>query len=193
MKMRRATLALVLSVAIVDVTLAAKLKVKTNQDPDFAFDGVRTWAWSEAGAGVVKMMRTADDDSESVRQRFEPTIIDAVAAELGRRGLAAASAGAPDVTVTYYLLVTAGTSAQEAGQFLPTVANWGLPPFAAATTSYKVVQQGSFVIDVASPAQQQVVWRGVAQAELHEARSDEERKERLQEAVRELIRRFPRK
>jgi hypothetical protein len=183
---------LALALATVDSAVAG-IKVKTNKDPDFDFAAARTWAWSESGAGVVRMLRTADDDSESVRQRLEPTILDAVTQELTRRGFTAASAGAPDVTVTYYLLVTVGSSAQVMGQFLPAVAQWGLPPFAAATQSYSVVQQGSLVIDLASPKMQQVVWRGVAQAEIDETRSDTERKTRIQEAVRDLIRRVPRK
>jgi Domain of unknown function (DUF4136) len=186
-------LVIVLAVAAADAAMAAKLKIKANRDPDFDFRPVKTWAWSESGPGAVKMLRTQGDDPEPVRQRFEPTIVEAISKELVQRGLTPAQTAPPDVTVTYYLLVTLGTSAQHMGQFLPAVAEWGLPPFAAATTAYRVLEQGSIVIDATSPALKQVVWRGVAEAEIDKQRTDEQRDTRIREAVRELIERFPRK
>jgi hypothetical protein len=169
----------------------AAMKVRTRADPDFDFRPVRTWAWPAAGPGAVRMLRTADDDDEAVRQQLEPTIVEAVAEELGRRRLVPATAGPPDVTVTYLLLVTIGASAQQAGQFLAPVPAWGLPPFPAATTSFSVVEQGSLVIDITAPALERVVWRGIAESKIDSVRTAEQRKARLREAVHDLLRRFP--
>jgi hypothetical protein len=185
-------IALALATAAAGVIVEGRVEVRTDKDPDFDFRTVRTWAWPESGPGVVKMLRTQDDDSEAARTRFEPIIVEAVAREIARRGLTTTSSMPPDVTLTYYLLVTYGNAAQQAGQFVPAVPEWGLPPFAPATTSYRVIQQGSLVIDATSPKVQRVVWRGVAQAEIDELRTDDERKRRIQEAVRDLVRRFPR-
>ena len=168
----------------------ASMKIRTKADPDFNFRQVRTWAWPATGPGV-RMLRTADDDDEAVRTQLEPTIVEAVAQELGRRRLVPATAGTPDVTVTYLLLVTIGASAQQAGQFLPPVPAWGLPPFPAATTSFSVVEQGSLVIDITAPALERVVWRGIAESKIDSLRTVEERRVRIREAVHDVIRRFP--
>jgi hypothetical protein len=137
------------------------------------------------------MLRTADDDDEAVRKELEPTIVEAVTQELAGRRLVPATEGSPDVTVTYYLLVTIGASAQQAGQFLPVVPEWGLPPFPSATTSFTVVQKGSLVIDVASPTLERVVWRGIAESKIDTVRTVEERRVRIREAIRDVLRRFP--
>ena len=67
--------------------------------------------------GYVKMARTPDDDPDAMQKVAEPVIVSAVEAEMGKRSLKFTS-DAPDVLVTYYLLLTLGTNAQTIGQFL---------------------------------------------------------------------------
>ena len=83
---------------------------------------------SAEGAGQVIAARTQNDDRDARPPACGTGDQEEVAAQMQRRGLTAATA-APDVTLTYYLIMTAGTSAQTAGQFLPSVTEWGLPPF----------------------------------------------------------------
>jgi hypothetical protein len=188
----RALIALIaLSLSASSAVLAAKVKVRAQHDPKFDFRSARTWNWARNEPGVVKMLRTQDDDSEDVRRRFEPTIMGSFEEEIGRRGLSVSTSGAPDLEATYYLLVTIGTESQVAGQFLPAVADWGIPPFAPSTTSFKIIQQGSLVLDFKSTKLNEVVWRGVAQAEIDQLKSDEERKVRIRDAVRDLLRQYP--
>src|SRR5262245_61725380 len=119
----------VLGILCLCVSGNAAVKVQTQFEKGYDFSKFRTWAWNDTGAGEVKMARTADDDPEALRQKAEPIIKEAVAAEFPNRGITAAAAGAkPDLEITYYLLVTVGTQSQQIGQFLPAVAQWGLPP-----------------------------------------------------------------
>jgi hypothetical protein len=99
-----------------------------------------------------------------------------------RRGLQKA-ATAPDVTLTYYLLLTTNMTAQTGGQFLPATAAWALPAFPQATQSLKMMNQGSLVIDVR--AKGVVVWRGVAQARVA-FESDDKKRSPVREGVRDL-------
>jgi Domain of unknown function (DUF4136) len=168
----------------------AAVKARVEYDRMFDFGGPRTWSWNPNGAGQIMLARTPDDDPETVRQRAEPIILDAVNIEMGRRGLKVA-AGMPDLTVTYYLLLTIGTSGQTLGQFLPSVSQWGVPPFVPSTTSLSVIPQGSLVLDVS--ANGRPVWRGIGEAEIKWDLAPEKRAELLREAVRELLRRLPRK
>jgi hypothetical protein len=183
------TTALALALAVLMVLPAtARVDVTVEFDKSFDFKPVRTWAWTTPEPGLVKMARTKDDDPEAMRARAEPVILDAVGKEIGQRGLTPAT-GAPDVTVTYYLLLSTTMSAQTMGQFLPAVTDWGLPPFAPATQSLKVMNQGSLVLDLSAAGR--VVWRGLARANIKFDVTDAQREALVREAVRDLLRRYP--
>lgn len=171
------------------VALDARVKVTIDHDPKFPFQGVKTWDWNPAGRGQVKMARTQTDDPDAMQRRAEPIILESVAKEMTARGLSQASGQPADVLVTYYLLMTTNMSTQQAGQFLPIVANWGLPPFPMSTTSIKVLNRGSLVLDLS--AKETVVWRGVAQAEVEMDAKQEQREAKIRSAVRDLLKKFP--
>jgi hypothetical protein len=145
-------------------------------------------SWNPDGAGQVIAARSQEDDSEDIKRRAEPIIFEAVNAELPRRGIKPAN-GAPDLTLMYYLLLTVGSSTQTLGQFLPSVAQWGLPPFPQSTTSISVVEQGSLVLDFSSNGR--VVWRGVGEAKIDTDMDQKKRSALLRDGVRELLKRFP--
>jgi len=181
----------VLALAAIAVTLQVTVEgvdVRVEHDKAFDFKAVRTWAWNPEGPGDVKMARTQDDDPEAMKRKVEPTLLDAVATETTRRGLQQA-ASEPDLILTYYLLLGTNMTAQTMGQFLPATTAWGLPPFAQATQSLKVMNQGSLVLDLS--ARGVVVWRGVAQAKIEIGAEDKKREALLREGVRDLLRRYP--
>jgi hypothetical protein len=166
----------------------AAVKARVDYDKTFDFAKVKTWSWKPESPGQVVVGRTKDDDPEIVRQRAEPIIFDAVSKELPRRGLKQSTSTA-DVTLMYYLLLTVGSSSQTLGQFLPSTAQWGVPPFAPNTTSLEMIEQGSLVIDMV--ANGKPVWRGIGEARISLDHDQEKRAELLREGVRELLRRYP--
>jgi hypothetical protein len=173
---------------VLAVQTALAVDVKIDADKTFDFKSARTWAWNTAGPGKVMMARTPDDDPESMQKQAEPIILEAVTAEIGRRGLQQATSS-PDLFVTYYLLLTTGTSAQTLGQFIPGPMQWGIPPFAPGTQSLEMMNHGSLVLDFT--VKDSVVWRGVAQANVKVGTDPKRREALLREAVRDLLRRFP--
>jgi hypothetical protein len=183
------TVLTIVTAALMAPTAGAGVDVKVDYNKAYGFTAARTWTWNAAGAGDVKMARTQQDDPEAMRQRVEPIIVDAVGTEMERRGLKQADESA-DLTVTYYLLLTVGASAQTLGQFVPATPEWGLPPFAAATQSIEVMNQGSLVLDLSAGGE--VVWRGVASARVSFDTDDKTRAALLRTAVRDLLRRYPR-
>ena len=182
-----ATAALAMLGLAVQIT-SARIDVKVDFDKTFDFKSVRTWTWASPLPGDVKMARTKEDDPEAMRRLAEPIILEAMNAETKRRGLQPAS-GAPDIVITYYLLMSTTMSAQTMGQFLPAVSGWGLPPFEGATQSLKIMNRGSLVLDMS--AKDQVIWRGLAQANLKMDADIPERQKTLREAVRDLLAKFP--
>ena len=174
------------------VALEAKMTVRAEQDPDYDFATVKTWAW-DAEAGDVIMARTAKDDPEPLKARIDPLMRQYVTEEMTKKGLQVAT-GTPDVQLHYYVLVTINTSGHQMGQFLPAVPYWGLPPFAPATTSLNIVTKGSIVLDAMRPGavgDRQVLWRGVAQDTVRLEATPAQREARLREAATELVKRFP--
>jgi hypothetical protein len=162
--------------------------VQVVNDKMFDFRSVHTWGWNPSEAGRVMMARTKDDDAEGMKKRVDPIMRDAVSKEMTARGLKEASAK-PDLTVAYYLLLSINTETQTVGQFLPATVMWGLPPFAPATQSFKVLNRGSLVLDMS--AGDTIVWRGMAQADLAPDADGKKREARLREGVRDLLKRYP--
>ena len=166
---------------------AAGVKAQATFDQAFNFKQARTWRWS-ADAGQVILARVQGEDPAVVRQRAEPVIKDAVATEIRRRGLAEAT-GAPDLTLTYYLLMSIGSSAQTMGQFIAPVPEWGLPMFAPSTTSLEAIERGSLILDLSSEGR--VVWRGIGEAGFTMDLDMKKREALLREAVKKVLERYP--
>jgi len=180
-----------LPIALLALTVqvvSARVDVKIDYDKSFNFKAVRTWGWHADGPGEVKMARTQTDNPEAMTKLAEPPIVDAVTVEMTRLGLQQAPSD-PDLAVHYYLLLTTNQSAQTIGQFLPGTVAWGIPPFAQATQSLKVLNQGALVLDLS--AKGTVVWRGVAQAQVKPDTVVKKREALLREAVRDLLKRYP--
>jgi Domain of unknown function (DUF4136) len=169
-------------------TLAVDVKV--NFEKTFDFKNVRTWGWSPHGAGDVKMARSQDDNPEAAKAKAEPLIVDAVTKEMAQRGIQFTKSS-PDVVITYFLLLSTNISSQTVGQFLPATTMWGIPPFAPATQSLEVMNEGSLVLDAS--ANEKIIWRGIAEAKLKTDADDKKREAVLREAVRDLLRKFPTK
>jgi hypothetical protein len=187
----RSMLAAIVASAVLVLTAHAVLEavdVRTAYDKAYDFTPLKTWGWNPAGSGHVKMVRTKDDDSEGMKKRVDPLIRQAMTAEMTKRGLKEVAAN-PDVTVTYYLLLTVNVETQQFGQFVPAAAVWDLPWFPPATQSFKVLNRGSLVLDFA--AKDAVVWRGVAEAQLEPDAPPKKRESKLKDAVRDLIRKYP--
>jgi Domain of unknown function (DUF4136) len=171
---------------------AAKTEIKVGYDKKFSFAGLKTWAWHPEGKGDVMLAVTAEDDPKKVAARVDPIIIPSVEREMTARGYTAAASGA-DLFVRYYVLASVKTAAQVAGQFLPVVPEWGIPPFTPQTTALSIYPAGSLVIDVTSTAAKAIVWRGIAERKIDLEKPDEERRKVLEDAIRDLLAKLPRK
>ena len=187
------TLALVVAFAVVlaAVPLVAGMKVTVQNDKEFNFEGLKTYAWRLDGANPVRILENSLDKPEEVRKNLEPIILAAVDGELAKKGLTRLESGQPDFYLDYYLLVGPNTESQYHGQFVGAVPAWGLPDFAMSTSALKVYEQGSLVIDIVSITQKHTVWRAKAAAEMDRRRTPTERAGVINEAARKMFEKFP--
>jgi hypothetical protein len=192
-RLARLPLAVALTVGLGLAVLSAGVKVRSQYDKTFAFKGLKTWAWHPDGAGDVRMALTADDNPASVKEKVDPVIQDAVQQGLTARGFEKAPAGAvPQVYVTYYVLINTSQSRQTMGQFVPTVPEWGIPPFSyGATQSLKVFPEGTLILDLTEAKARNIVWRAAAQAELQFKRQPAEREAALRAAIADMLKKLP--
>jgi hypothetical protein len=179
--------ALVLAVAVVQ----AGVKVRAEFDKEYDFSKARTFGWHPDGAGEVKLLMREGGDPEQIRARWEPTIKDAVEKELAKRGLVQATSGVPDLYLNYYFLSGPNSEAQTRGQFIGAVPPWGVPDFEMTTTSLKIFEQGTLILDIIDGPKRQIVWRSIAEAEVDRQRTPVEREKRIREAVVELLKKYP--
>jgi hypothetical protein len=181
-----------MAIIMVAPLLAAKIKSRGDADPTFDFKGIRSWAWAADGPGDVKMARSSQDDPKALLAIFGPTVVESVVKELGARGLNQVDAAEAPLKMHYYVLVTVGFETQTMGQFLPPITDWGLAPFAPITQSMNIIQTGSIVLDAVSSKLNRVVWRGISQTEIEKLKNDDERKQVIRDAVKDLVsKKFP--
>jgi hypothetical protein len=184
---RIAIVLLAASAVLIAAPARARIDVKIDFDKSFNFKQVRTWSFDPEASGDVRMARTMTDDPVAAKKLADPIIVDAVGAAMTKLKLA--NAPSPDISVKYYLLLVINQTAQTMGQFLPSTVAWGLPPFAQATQSLELMNQGALVLDLSAGGR--VVWRGVAQAKVKFDVEPKKRNEILRQAVHQLLRRFP--
>ena len=169
----------------------AGVKVRAEFDKEYDFSKARTFGWHPDGAGEVKLLMREGGDPEQIRIRWEPTIKDAVEQEMTKRGLAPATSGVPDLYLNYYFLSGPNSEAQTRGQFIGAIPPWGVPDFEMTTTSLKIFEQGTLILDIIDGPKRQIVWRGIAEAQVDRQRTPVEREKRLREAVGELLKKYP--
>ena len=186
----RLALSVALAMALA-VVVHAGIKVKVEFDKAYDFSKARTFGWHPDGAGEVKLLMREGGDPEQIRARWEPTIKDAVEKEMAKRGLVAATGGVPDLYLNYYFLSGPNSEAQTRGQFIGAVPPWGVPDFEMTTTSLKIFEQGTLILDIIDGPKRQIAWRGIAEAEVNRQNTPAKREQRIREAVGELLKKYP--
>ncbi len=188
---RTLTLAAIVAVALATVPLVAGVKVTVQNDKEFNFEGLTTYAWRLDGVNPIRILENSLDKPEEVRKNLEPIILTAVDGELAKKGLKRLESGQPDLYLDYYVLIGPNTESDYHGQFVGAVPAWGLPDFAMSTSALKVFEQGSLVLDIVSIAQKHTVWRAKAAVEIDRRRTREERTAVINEGARKMFEKFP--
>jgi len=183
--------AVAVALAITGVVVLAGVKVKISVDKTYDFTRLKTYAWHPDGAGEVKMLELSGDDPVALLERFDPVFKSAITAELAKKGIAPATAGKPDFYVHYYVLIGPNSESQYRGQFVGAIPPWGLPDFAMTTTSFKVWEQGTIVLDVIDASKMEICWRGIAEAKINREKTAAERDQRIRDGMRDLLKSFP--
>ena len=173
-----------MAVSLITVTIAgcSRVTVTTDHDPSAHFGTLHTYAWRPGPQQGV-------DDP-----RFDSTLIDkrvraAVDRVLAAKGYRTAAPGSTaGFLVGYHAVVRQRTSVQTINSWYGyRVGGWrGGPP-----TYAHDYEEGTLLIDVIDPATMKLLWRGSGTAVVDPSTGAEKRERRINEAVDEILAKFP--
>ena len=157
----------------------ATTRITTQYDPEASFSGIATYGWIEG----------REPDAATGRASLERMIRQATETELSARGLRLAAPGAePSILVNYHL---AADSLLVATTFDPYGIGAGerFGPDQWNETRETAYLAGTLILDVVSPRDRSLMWRGVAEGAVPEGPENADRA--IRDAVQRMLRDFP--
>jgi hypothetical protein len=179
------------AVAAAASIVSAKIKVDVHHDPKANFAAIKTYTWlpsppltTDAAPGTMR-------DPKVVQAELEPVILGAVDAQFLKRGLQRVEQGG-DVQVVYYLSHGTSMATSTMGSFYQYATDFYVGGIYGGQTTYsQVVEEGSLVIDVVDD--RRAIWRGQASAELNRDNNRSQINKRVQEAVKKMFDKWPKR
>ncbi|MBI5545260.1 MAG: DUF4136 domain-containing protein [Deltaproteobacteria bacterium] len=171
----------------------SSMKVRTDYAPS-AVEAVaqyRTYAWMLNASGDP----SSPDRNPIVGERIQL----AVDRELAKRGYQRVEAGPADFMLGWHASLTDKVDVQAVNGYYgyewdPVFGPVGVGGSGYAlepVTEVREYKQGTLILDVVDSEANKLVWRGVAEAELSANPDQKERQEKIDEAAKKLVERFP--
>lgn len=176
----RASIALVALLLLVGCT---SIQVTSDHDPGADFSKLRSYAWAP-------VHDDGSSDSRVDNDLLDKRVREAVNRELAARGFGLVPKGQADFWITYHAGVESKVDVQtlyRSYPYRPGYVAWG----GYSETVVREFDQGTLILDIVSPRSSQLIWRGTAQAEVHESSSTEKRTRLVNDAVSRMLAKFP--
>ncbi len=165
------------------MTGCTTISVMHDYSPDTNFSGLRSWDWMPAEGRRI--------DLKVRDQAIEIQIRRTVIADLEAKGFVRETSGEPDFRVSYLLVLEEGLEAQTINEYGG--GSWTYRQYGPQTTlNYAALEQiGNLIIDVYDVESRELIWRGAAQAKVHQGKDAEERHGLARDAVKKIMEPFP--
>jgi hypothetical protein len=160
--------------------LAAGVSSAVSQDVSYNFDSTVNFSKFKTYKWVTLKSRAPIDKltDEQVKASLD--------AALGRKGLTKVDTESADLFIGYQ--TTEQIREQFGGSDYPVVG----PGWNGSSDSIRTVYKGELAVDMYDPANQHLVWRGVASKTFNRlARTPDERQKNLEKAVSKLMKNYP--
>ncbi len=156
-----------------------EMEVHTRKAPGAKIPDGGAYSWMFRPDDVPEDQRI-DKSTATLRMR------ELIENELARKGYEQMGLGFKvDFLVAYRFAFEEAITAQEVNK------RHGYAADDAGADLAQRFEKGSLIIDIVSPETKKLMWRGIAEAEIVVAVSDEERLRRSREAVRRILAEFP--
>lgn len=165
-------------------------QIEIARDPFARFPKSGTFAWLDEA-------NTLPEDARVNRAEVEARIRRAVERHLGTRGYKLSSDGRPIVCVAFHAAVGGGLDAAAMNE---QYWSWGYGPDGAwgfgpnRTVAYEAgptFERGTLILDIVDPQTRRLLWRGSASADVDLQATTQEKDQRVDEAVKEMLGQFP--
>ena len=178
--MRIASAAIVLGAAMLTAACAS-ISVKTDYDPGAAssMGAYQSFSWlPHPRGGDIRV----NNDLVATR------VVNAVDETLAASGYTKVRRGA-DFLIGWYASLQGKVDVTSMNSYYGY--GWRRGVVYAQDTQVREYDEGTLIIDIVDAASNELVWRGSAQARVHEGASSEERSERIRSAVQKVLEDFP--
>jgi hypothetical protein len=171
---------------------AVSMKVTTEYDRTATFASLRTYGWLPTPPYMHAVAPDARDP-RLLQEALDEPIRGAVDRILAAKRLTPAAPDAPaDCYVVYYVAFGVGMNSDVLGAHYGYLTGWGSPFLGATpTTSLKVIEQGTLIVDILNRDKSTAIWRGKATGAVDHLRTGDERQRTIDTAVLKMFKRFP--
>ena len=185
--------AMTVALAAAGAIAIAKSKVDAKRSPNVDFSPIKTYIWLPSPPLTLQAAPGTMRDPKLIQAEVEPWIIGTADRELAAHGWKRVTAPPADVQIIYYLSHGTGFNASNIGDYYQAVTGYALvvPPYLAPTQSVVVYEEGTIVIDIVQD--RNAIWRGTATSTINRELNDAKRKKSVEDLVRKLIDRVPKK
>jgi hypothetical protein len=171
----------------------ATLQVHVDYDPSANFTGLKTYDWI-SGSQV-----TSEDPRFDDNPFIETLLRRTLKAQLGIKGYVQESSDTPDFLVGYYATLDEGVDIEIINRYYGYSAvqdgyGYGYEYYSwTAKPEFREhkYRKGTLIVDIVNSGTRSLMWRGVGQDEMNFSRELEAKEEKLNDAVRRMLKEFP--
>lgn len=171
----------VILILAISACIPSTLKVKTDYNPETNFEGFKTYDWEEAPVGVI-------GEPKVDLEQLKAIVRDVADGELSAKGVVRKTSGSPDFLIHFHAtLDKKETSMHMRGRYFD--------PYYKRERAAKVNvyewDQGTLVLDFVDTGTRKYIWTGSATDRFNFTASPEQNAERVNEAIKEILKGFP--
>jgi hypothetical protein len=172
-----------LCAAVSSVAGCTSIPVTTDYDPSVAFSEFKSFAFLADPPQQVT-------DTRLHNALVEGRVRNAIVQQLSDRGFAQVAASEADFLVTHHVGLERGFDVRTVHS-THRYSRRGWSMSAGTQTTVREYERGTLLIDILLPAERNLVWRGSASTRLRSTSDPEKRQQRVNNAVKQILKRFP--
>jgi hypothetical protein len=163
---------------------ATRIKIYTDYDPALNFGELSTYRWLDSTTHE-------DPDPRVANSLLEQRVEDAVESVLAARGFRRVDDDPVDFYLIYHATLDQKLTVMTTDSYHMPGWGYGWGGTMGSQTYVSNIDEGTLIIDVLDPDTRDIMWRGMAMAEMFQEKTPEERVADVQEAVRRMLANFP--
>jgi hypothetical protein len=172
----------------------AGIQVSSDYDRNTNFSGLKTYDW-------ISPTQPKTGDPRLDNTLLDSRIRSAVENQLNLKGYQKATAGSPDFQLAYHASIEEKLNATTFDYYDYTYPSYYHPrygfsgpiytAFPASQTYVYEYEEGTLLLDMIDPKTKKLIWRGIAVGTVQSHATPEKREKRINQAVADMLRKFP--